>query len=219
MKQKCLAVILIFSLTLLSGCALTNQRAAEIPGGSVLERIATKGELVVGTTGSMPLFNMTTKSGEIIGIDIDLAKRISNAMGAKLRLEIMPFADLFSALETGKVNLILSNMTITPERNMKVAFAGPYFTSGKAFLTKLETIAKAKKAEGVNNPQTRLAALKGSTSRAFVETVIPKAQLITTKYYDEAVSLVIEGKVDALWPTIPFASFQCSATPIKACYH
>lgn len=81
-----------------------------VAASPVLDRIAKKGELVVGSTGSMPLFNMTTRIGEIIGLDIDLAKKISNAMGVKLRLSAMPFSELLPALEAGRVDMVLSNL-------------------------------------------------------------------------------------------------------------
>ena len=48
-------------------------------------------------------------------------------MGVKLRLATMPFSELLPALEAGRIDMILSDMTMTPERNMKTAFAGPYF--------------------------------------------------------------------------------------------
>ena len=112
----------------------------------MLDGIVQKGELVVGTAASMPPLNMTTKKGEIIGFEIDLARMMASAMGVKLRVEPMEFSKLLPALENGKVDMVLSGMTITPARNLKVAFVGPYFISGKAFLTKIETIAKAKEA-------------------------------------------------------------------------
>src|SRR5512137_2592383 len=65
----------------------------------VLDRILTKKELVVGTAASMPPFNMTTKDGQIVGMEIDLANVIADAMNVKLRLKTVRFNDLLSALE------------------------------------------------------------------------------------------------------------------------
>ena len=59
-----------------------------------LARIIQKGELVVGTSGSMPPFTMTTKKGDIIGLDADIAGYLANGMGVKLRLETIPFSEL-----------------------------------------------------------------------------------------------------------------------------
>jgi polar amino acid transport system substrate-binding protein len=94
--------------------------------------------------------------------------------------------------------MILSAMTMTPQRNLKVAFVGPYFISGKGFLTKIKTIASARNASEINSRGTKLAALEGSTSQIMIETLIPKATLITTKDHNEAVDMVIEGKAHAM---------------------
>ncbi|MBW2173629.1 MAG: transporter substrate-binding domain-containing protein [Deltaproteobacteria bacterium] len=189
---------LILVLVLLSACAHMTEHQANVSASPVIDRILQRGELIVGTAGSMPPFNMTTKDGKIIGMEVDLARYMAKSMGVQLRLEAMAFAKLLPALEAGKVDMILSGMTIIPERNLKVAFVGPYFISGKAFLTKIETIASATDAAEIDEPNITLAALKGSTSQLFVEANIPRAKLMATEDYDEAVDLVIQGKVDAL---------------------
>jgi polar amino acid transport system substrate-binding protein len=159
--------------------------------------------LVVATAASMPPLNMTTRKGEIVGYEIDIARLMAAAMGVQLKLEAMSFSELLPALEAGKVDMIISGMTITPKRNLKVAFVGPYFISGKSILTKSRTLASVKDAAEINQPGTTLAALMGSTSQRFVETVIPNATLVRTKTYDEAVSLVLQDKVHALIADFP----------------
>ena len=106
-------------------------------------------------------------------------------------------------------------MTITSNRNLKVAFVGPYFISGKAFLTKIETIANATEATQVNSPGTRLTALKGSTSEAFVEAVLPKVQYIPAKNYKEGVDMVIKGKAHALIADYPVCVVSVFRYPNK----
>jgi polar amino acid transport system substrate-binding protein len=146
---------------------------------------------------------MTTKDGQIIGLEADIAGSIADAMGVKLRLEAMPFSELLPALEAGKVDIILSGMTIIPGRNLKVAFVGPYLISGKGFLTKAQKIAAAKDSYELNSPDVTIAALKGSTSQSYIEDFIPKAKLVTTEDYDEAVDLVIKDQVDAMFADYP----------------
>jgi polar amino acid transport system substrate-binding protein len=203
MKKARVIIILVLGLALLSACAQTQETMVQPTATSVLSRILQRGELIVGTAGSMPPFNMTTKEGKVIGFEIDLARYFAATMGVELKLEVMPFSELLPALEKGKIDMILSGMTITSQRNLKVAFVGPYFISGKAFLTKIETIASPKDYSEIDSPNTTLAALKGSTSQLFVESVMPNAKLVTTKHYDEAVDMVIQGKVDALVADYP----------------
>jgi polar amino acid transport system substrate-binding protein len=169
----------------------------------VLDRILQRGELIVGTAGSMPPLNMTTKAGKIIGFEADVAGSMATAMGVRLKLEAMPFSELIPALEAGSVDMVISGLTITPERNLKVAFVGPYLVSGKAVLTKIKRLASARDPSSIDRREIRVAALKGSTSQEFVEKRLPKATLIATQNYDEAVAMVIGGKVDALVADFP----------------
>jgi polar amino acid transport system substrate-binding protein len=203
MKLIKVLAVSILALFLLTACAEWQMTSTPQSRSPVIDRIVDRGELVVGTMGKMPPLNMTTKDGNIIGLEVDLVKSIAAAMGVKYRFETMAFSDLLPALQAGKVDMVLSGMTITPDRNLKVAFVGPYFISGKAFLTKIKTIAQADEASDVNSPDTKLVALKGSTSQAFVEAFIPKATLWTAADYDEAVSMVLKDEVHAMIADYP----------------
>ena len=203
MKRVRFMIISILALLLFTACAQMQQGSTGTSASPVLERIQQRGELTVGTMGDMPPLNMTTKDGEIIGLEPDIARLMANAMGVKVKFVTKPFSEVLPALQTGEVDMILSGMTITAERNMKVAFVGPYFISGKAFLTKIKTIANAKEAVDVNSPDTKLVALKGSTSQAFAEAFIDKATLFTTGTYDEAVDMLLQDKVQAMIADYP----------------
>ena len=196
-----LATILV--LIFFAGCAQMQQTTSGTSASPVLDRIQKRGELIVGTMGNMPPLNMTSKDGEIFGLEPDLARLLANAMDVKVKFVTKPFNQLLQALQTGEVDMVLSGMTITPERNRKVAFIGPYFISGKAFLTKIKTIAYADEAADVNNPDTKIVALKGSTSQAFAEAALDKTTLFTTGTYDEAVDMVLQDKVHAMIADYP----------------
>ena len=180
---------------------------ASAPAGGILDRILKKGELVVGTTGTQPPLNATTQNGKIIGLDADLARLIAANMGVKVKFATMPFAKLLPALEAGQVDLILSSMSMTMERNLKVAFVGPYYISGKGILTKTQTIAALQEPDGLNKPQFKVAALQNSTSKIFIEKAAPKATLVTTSSYDEAVDMLLQDKIDAMIADYPFCAF------------
>ena len=125
-----LAALLVLAL----GCSSFGQFAGT-SRSSRLDRILQKGELRVGLTGDQPPLNMRSKSGSIIGLEVDMAEALAESMRLEVRLVPMPFADLLPALERGDVDLVISGVTITPARNARVAFAGPYFISGKSVLT------------------------------------------------------------------------------------
>ena len=198
-------VIVVSMLVLLFfyGCAQLQQGVSGTSASPVLDRIQSRGVLIVGTMGNMPPLNMTSKSGEIFGLEPDLAELIARAMNVKVKFVTKPFPELLPALQNGEVDMILSGMTMTPGRNLKVAFIGPYFISGKAFLTKAKTIAMAKEADEVNSPNIKIVALKDSTSQAFAEEVLNKTTLITTGTYDEAVDMVLKDIVQAMIADYP----------------
>ena len=203
MKMKKWVIVFASLLLFLTGCAQMNSNTANTAVSPVIDRIQQRQELVVGMAGNMPPLNMTTKEGELIGYEVDLAKAMAKGMGVNAKLAVIPFAELLPALQSGKIDMILSNMTITPKRNLKVAFVGPYFTSGKAFLTKIKTLAMANKPQDLEVKNIKLVALKGSTSQAFVEEAIPDATLVTANGYDEAVKMVLEDKVQAMVADYP----------------
>jgi len=190
---------LLVSLALLVGAPLLAV-AADSP---VLRQVVKSGVLRVGMSGDQPPLNMKSKGGDIIGMEVDLANLLASSMGVKLQIVEKPFAELLGALEAGQVDLVMSGMTITPERNLRVAFVGPYFLSGKSVLTKSQKLAAITDATPINDPSVRLAALSGSTSQKFVETITPKAKLVAVSDYTEGVKSVIDDKADALVADYP----------------
>jgi polar amino acid transport system substrate-binding protein len=87
-----------------------------------LNKILEKGEIVIGMSGNQPPFSMKAKGGDLIGYEVDIAKLLSQSMNVKLKIEQIPFPDLLQALKEGKVDLVMSGMTMTPKRNLEAAF-------------------------------------------------------------------------------------------------
>jgi polar amino acid transport system substrate-binding protein len=109
--------------------------------------------------------------------------------------------------------MVLSGMTITPARNLRVAFVGPYLISGKSILTKKVNIESMSDPSKINNPDKVLVALKGSTSQIFAEKLFPKAKLILTDDYDQAVSMVREDKAQAMVADMPICQLSVYRYP------
>ena len=199
MKKSVAIAMLVLSIVFLYGMVAS--------AGTVLDGVLKKGELVVGITGDQPPLNATTKSGEIIGLDADIAQAIAISMNVKIRFAKMQFSELLPALQNGKVDMIVSGMTMTPERNLKVAFIGPYHISGKGILTKIKSLELLNKKEGVNSEKYKVATLKGSTSQYVVEKAAPKAKLVLAASYDEALNMLLQDKVDAVIADYPYCVY------------
>lgn len=196
MKRSLIGVFLC--VVLLLGVA-----APSLAASPVLSRIVESGELRVGTSGAQPPFTVKTKDGALIGYEVDVATLLANAMGVELELVEKPFGELLGALQAGEVDVVMSGMTMTPERNLKAAFVGPYIVSGKSVLTKDQTVAKIQEAGEMDRENMKLVALANSTSQKFVEKLMPKAQLVTTSNYDEAVQMILNDNATAMVADFP----------------
>lgn len=200
MKQRFRGYVLLISLFML---AAASNAAIANDGTPVMSRILKSGELVLGTSANMPPMTFKQEDGTLGGLDISLAELMADVMKVKLVVKVMPFDELIPALNSGKVDVVLSNMTINPSRNMKVAFVGPYMTSGKCIVTKEETIAKTDDPKKLNANDLRLAVMKDSTSEDFVRTLMPNVKIETVKEAQDGAELVAKDKVGGMLTDYP----------------
>ena len=193
-------LVLLSALLFVTACNTTQTRSGDAPA---MSRIVERGELVLGTSATMQPMSYKRNDGRVIGLDIDIARFMAQAMDVKLTIKNMPFQDLLPALERGDVDVVISNLTITTKRNMRVAFVGPYMNSGKCIITKKETLAKAEQAEDLNTASTRIAVMQGSTSEDFVNTLLPNASVTATENTAAAVQLVKDEQVGGMLADYP----------------
>lgn len=182
---------------------------------NTLENIAKNGELRVGMTGTQPPYCMKALDGSIIGYEVDLAKMFAASMNVELKIVEIPFNQLLTSLEEGKVDMVMSGMTMTMERNMKVAFAGPYFLTGKSILTKSPSYSDTEKSSDLNTETLTLTVLKGSTSEEYVKSEIPEAELILAESYDDGIKALEEGRASIMVADYSVCAYTALVHPEK----
>ena len=182
------------ALALAAGCGSTGSKSRS----RGLTRITETGVLRVGMSGEQPPLNMTARSGELIGLEVALVRVLAQSMGVRAELVQAPFGKLLDELDAGNVDIVMSGMTITPERSARVAMVGPYYTSGKALLTKSESLAAVQIPQDLNSSRLTFAALKGSTSEAFARRSLPSAKLVLTERLEDGIRMVMDDEVDGL---------------------
>ena len=196
-RNDLILVCALLPALMLSGCASSGGSSDSEPPGA-LTRIVDSGVIRVGMTGEQPPLSMISRDGDFLGLDVALMRVLARSMGVEARFVQLDFDELLDALDAGEVDVVMSGMTITPERVQRVAFVGPYFTSGKTLLTRSEDLAAIEIAEDLDALTPRIAALRGSTSEEFARSALPNATLVLTAGLDEAVRGVVSGEVDAL---------------------
>ena len=179
----------------------------------VLDRVVENGVLKVAMSGEQPPFNVVSRDKSVIGFDADLAQALAAAMKVELEIVQMPFGDLLATVESGKADMVISGMAITPERTRQISFVGPYMLSGKSMLTTAKVMSTVKTGAELNNPDIKLVALKNSTSESFVQRNLPKSSLSTIANYDEGVKKLLAGEIDAMVADIPILKLTVLRNP------
>ena len=165
---------------------------------STLNKIVQRGELIVGMEpGYMP-FEMKDKRGRIIGYDVDMAKKMAKAMGVKLKLVPTAWDGIIAGLITNKYDIIMSGMTITQQRNLKVNFANPYIVVGQTVMMKKDLTSKIKHAKDLDKKEYTIATKLGVTGEIATRKFFKKAKIITFETEADAASEVLSGHADAM---------------------
>ncbi|XOB61745.1 transporter substrate-binding domain-containing protein [Campylobacterota bacterium DY0563] len=164
---------------------------------STLNQVLERGELqVCMEPGYMP-FEMKDKKGRIIGYDVDFAKKMSKEMGVKLKLLPTAWDGIIAALVTGKCDIIMSGMTITQQRNLKINFANPYVVVGQTILMKKELKGKINTAKDLDKPEYTIVTKLGVTGEVATRKFFKKAKIVTFETEADAAAEVLNGKADA----------------------
>jgi polar amino acid transport system substrate-binding protein len=122
-----MVVLAVLAMTLVAvGCGGGEKPATDnaAPAGDKQEK------LVVAFEPTFAPFESTDEKGEFVGFDIDLIKAVAEAEGLEIELKSLGFDGLIPALGTGQIDVIISGMSITPERIEKVNFSIPYYDAG-----------------------------------------------------------------------------------------
>ena len=178
----------------------------ELAKKSTLEEIVKRGELRVGFEAGYLPFEMAVKKGRFIGFDIDVAKEMAKAMKVKFVPVNTAWDGIIPALITKKFDIIMSGMTITQERNLKINFADPYIIVGQTILLNKKHEGIVKSYKDLNNPKFVVTSKLGTTGEQAIKRMIPKATYKSFEVESEAALEVLTGKADATIYDLPFCA-------------
>lgn len=186
-------------LTLMVAVFATSAFAADIDlaNKSTLQSILKRGELRVGFNAAYPPFEMTDKNGKFIGFDVDLAKELGKAMGVKVTFVNMDFDGLIPALMSDKFDIIISGMTASLERSLKIAFSDPYILMGQGVLVSSKLKGKVKYYRDLNKPGMKVVSCVGTTGEEAAKKFLPKADYKSFDQPVDATQEIVSGRADA----------------------
>ncbi len=162
--------------------------------------------LKVGVTATREPLTFVDKTGRVTGHDGELARIIASKLKRPVEFYNMKFMALIPALQSGKVDMILSGMSATAERKQYVNFTEPYFANAQVILVKKAQASKAalKKADSDNDITSlqdlhdkRIAVLTGSAGDLAARKYFPQAKIKDMVQSSDAALAIKENKVDA----------------------
>lgn len=199
----------IVAAGLLAASASAQDARLELAKESVLEAVQKRGKLVVGVSTFVP-WSMRDKKGQLIGFEIDVASKVAEDMGVKVEFVPTAWDGIIPALLGSKFDIIISGMSVTSKRNLKVNFTRPYARTGYILVANSE-IAKKKGLSALadfDRPDVSIASRRASTGATAMQTHFPKARKVY--FDDDALSYqeLANGNVDATGSTLPKAAFE-----------
>ncbi|MGE5256909.1 MAG: ABC transporter substrate-binding protein [Hyphomicrobiales bacterium] len=150
-----------------------------------------------GFDADYPPFSFVGKDGKPAGFDIDALDWIANAMGFKVKHQPTDWAAIVPTLQSKKIDVIASGMSITPERQAAVNFTAPYWTVVQLLVVKNDSKLTDKQCL---EPGRKIALLRGSAeSKWMTENLLKKGYSFELKAYDTtplAIEDVANGRAD-----------------------
>lgn len=154
----------------------------------------TKDTLTVGMELKYPPFEMTDEKGNPTGISVDMANALGKFLGKKIVIQNTPLDGLIPSLKSGKIDLIISSMTSTPERAQSIDFSNPYLKTGLCLLLRKKS--NAQTLSDLNVAGRFVAVKQGTTGQLYATRNIKQERLLVLDDEAACVLEVIQGKAD-----------------------
>ncbi|HCW9394789.1 TPA: ABC transporter permease subunit [Staphylococcus aureus] len=212
--MKCLIRFILVLGLLISSAMVYINPTAHAEQDQTWEKIKERGELRVGLSADYaPMEFEHTVNGktEYAGVDIDLAKKIAKDNNLKLIIVNMSFDSLLGALKTGKIDIIISGMTSTPERKKQVDFSDSYMMTKNIMLVKKDKVNEYKDIKDFNNK--KVGAQKGTEQEKIAQTEIENASITSLSRLPDVILALKSGKVEGAVVEKPVAEAYLKQNP------
>lgn len=217
-----LALIVLAALALAACTAYPPAGPTPTPTGGEWARIQQAGTLTVGTSADYPPFSFYDGRFNLTGFDPELARAVGEKLGLEVRVIDIPFPGLYDALDVGQIDVAVSAISVTPERELRVDFSDVYYIAEDAFLTRADSaLLDLTSIEEVRS-DTRVGVQEGSVYQAWAEDtlvdagLLPAENLLLYSDVEQAVRDLQRSRVDmVIMDANPAQQFVTDADNLK----
>ena len=175
-------------------------------GADVLDDILETSTIRVGVAEFAP-WTMKSESGELIGFEIDLARKLAKDMGVKPEFKVYDWEEIIPALQRGEIDIIAGGMAITPARALQVEFSRPTAESGIGLCTNTAMTQDFNTFEELNNGKVLIATVENAHAVDVAEVLFDRANVKTFATAEIAEKEVLEGRAHAYLAGMPHVRF------------
>lgn len=166
---------------------------------SKIEQIKKAGKIVVGTSADYPPYEfhlLNDKEGDLVGIDIDIAKVIAEELGVKLEIKDIIFSKIFDALESRQIDIAIAGLSPTEERKKKALFSDIYYQAIQSIMIRVENAETIKTIEDLRGK--KVGTQTDSIQEDMAKTQITGAEFVVRETIEELEIVLKKGLVDAI---------------------
>jgi ABC-type amino acid transport substrate-binding protein len=174
---------------LLAFMLLTGLQAAVADDSALPETLR------IGTSGSYPPLSFK-QDGRLTGMEVALAEAVSAQLNVKTRFIEIPLDELIPALNSGKIDVIMSGLSVTEERSRKVLFTDPYMEIGQMGIIRIDDLVEWSQPRTLLTQGRKIGVKKGTTGEQFVEAELPKADIVRFDNIDAGTDALSNKQID-----------------------
>ncbi len=194
-----------------SAPAVAQDVRQSIAAESVIESIKRQGVIRIGLSTFTP-WSMRALNGDLIGFEPDVGRKLAADMGVDVEFVPTAWDGIIPALLAGKFDVIISGMSITPQRNLTVNFTDAYAYSGMTILANRQ-LTEGFGLEDLDDPDVTFSARRGAVPAAVIAERFPNAELLLFDDEGAVVQEVLNGNAHATMASEPLPSREARSYP------
>ena len=192
--------------------AVAQVNPSDVVAGSLLTELKKRQNIKVGFSTFIP-WAMRDLKGEVIGYEIDVAKKLGKDSGWKTELVAMAWDGLIPSVLSGKIDVVIGGMSANVKRSQTVAFSLPYEQGGGNLTANTKFAGGITKLEDLNSPDIVFAQRRGTTSIRHIQRMFPKAKLLQFDDENTQYQELLSGRAHVVWSSTMIGTWKVEDFP------